>query len=344
LRLTHTQGVLQYYRLQMSKEPTCYVERFGILLITVLLIAGMAGCGSSSQNLEIRTWYDLDAVRNNLLGHHILMNNLDSTTAGYEEVAGPTANQRQGWKPIGTEDDLFVGTFDGQGYEIHDLFSNHTDEMYAGLFGVVGEEGVVQNVGVVGSNVTGDNSVGGLAGKNSGTVSNSYSTGNVTGTRWVGGLVGVNLGTVSNSYSGGGVTGNECVGGLVGNNSGTASNSYSTSSVIGDANIGGLLGDNEGTVGDSYSRGSVTGNTYVGGLVGRNSGTVSISFWDTQTSGQGSSAGGTAKTTTQMKDIATFSGGGWDIVAVAGSNARNLAYVWNIVDDVTYPFLSWQPV
>jgi len=66
----------------------------------------MAGCGGGcdgynppSQNLKIRTWYDLDAVRNNLRGHHILMNDLDSTTAGYEDLASPTANGGKGWQP-----------------------------------------------------------------------------------------------------------------------------------------------------------------------------------------------------------------------------------------------------
>ena len=329
----------------MLEKLNCYVERFGILLITVALIAGMAGCGSLSQNLEIRTWYDLDAVRNNLRGHHILMNDLDSTTAGYEELAGPTANQGQGWQPIGTEDDLFAGTFDGQGYEIRDLFSNRPDEMYVGLLGVVGEGGVIENISVVNGNVTGKDNVGGLVGDNDGgTVSNSYSTGNVTGTGWVGGLVGVNLGTVSNSYSTGSVTGDERVGGLVGVNSGTVSNSYSNSNVIGDANVGGLVGENTATVSDSYFTGSVTGDSSVGGLVGRNAGTVSNSFWDIETSGQATSGGGTGKTTVQMQDISTFSGTGWSMVAVVNPSIRNYAYIWNIVDGQTYPFLSWQSI
>jgi hypothetical protein len=329
----------------MLEKLNCYVERFGILLITVALIAGMAGCGPVSKNLEIRTWYDLDAVRNNLRGHHILMNNLDSTTAGYEELASPMANQGQGWQPIGTEDDLFAGTFDGQGYEIRDLFSNRPDEMYVGLLGVVGEGGVVQSIGVMNADVTGYGTVGGLVGDNDGgTVSNSYSTGNVTGQNNVGGLVGVNLGTVSNSYSNGSVTGNECVGGLVGATSGTVSSSYSNSNVTGDVNVGGLVGENTATVSNSYSTGSVTGDSSVGGLVGRNAGTVSNSFWDTQTSGQGTSDGGIGKTTTQMKDFTTFSVAGWDIISVANSSVRNTGYIWNIIDDVTYPFLSWQPV
>ena len=79
----------------------------------------------------------------------------------------------------------------------------------------------------------------------------------------------------------------------------------------------------------------------IGGLVGDNWDTVSNSFWNTETSGQSTSDGGTGKTTAEMQDIATFSGAGWDIIAV-GLNETNLAYIWNIVDDETYPFLSWQ--
>jgi hypothetical protein len=122
------------------------------------------------------------------------------------------------------------------------------------------------------------------------------------------------------------------------------SNSYSTGSVIGNDNVGGLVGKNDGTgtVSNSYSTGNVTGNLHVGGLMGRNQGIVSNSFWDIQTSGQATSAGGTGKTTAEMKDITTFSDAGWKIIAVANPGERNPAYIWNIVDDVTYPFLSWE--
>ena len=95
---------------------------------------------------------------------------------------------------------------------------------------------------------------------------------------------------------------------------------------------------------NSYSTGGVTGDDDVGGLVGYSEGTVSNSFWDTETSGQSTSAGGTGKNTTEMQDIATFSGAGWNIIAVNDPDMRNTAYVWNIVDGETYPFLSWQPV
>jgi hypothetical protein len=86
----------------------------------------------------------------------------------------------------------------------------------------------------------------------------------------------------------------------------------------------------------------VTGEGFVGGLVGLNEDiTMSDSFWDTQTSGQATSDGGTGKNTTEMKSIATFSGIGWNIITVA-LNQTNPTYIWNIVNNVTYPFLSWQ--
>lgn len=296
-----------------------YMKRLIIILITAALIVGMANCSLfPSRSVEIRTWYDLDAVRDNLRGQYILMNDLDSTTAGYEELASRTANDGKGWHPIigAGGNPPFTGTFDGQGYEIRDMFVNLPGIGYVGLFSIVGEGGVVKNIGVVNADVT--------------------------CTAYIGGLVGVNLGTVTNSYSTGSVTSEYGAGGLVGGNAGTVDNSYSTGSVTGNGGVGGLVGANNGTVSNSYSTGNVTGNSSVGGLVGLDSATVSNSFWDIQTSGQTTSAGGTGKTTAEMQDISTFSGTGWSIVAVANLSIRNYAYIWNIVDGQTYPFLRWQ--
>ena len=269
------------------------MKRVSIYLLAVALIVGMVGCDGytpPSQDLEIRTWYDLDAVRDNLAGHHVLMNDLDSTTDGYEELASPIAHGGKGWQPIGTIDNQFTGSFDGQGYEIRNLFINRTSEDYVGLFGSIEGGGVIQDIAMVNATVTGNITVGGLLGCNSGTVSNSYFTGNVTGWHEVGGLVGYNaIATVDGSYSSGNVTGGSRVGGLVGeNHNGALSNSYSSSSVTGDKHVGGLVGRNvlppstfpiKGTVSNSYSTGTVTGNRWVGGLAGENCrGTVSNSY------------------------------------------------------------------
>jgi hypothetical protein len=360
--------------------------------------------------IEIRDWYDLDAVRDNLNGSYLLMNDLDSTVAGYMELASKTANEGKGWQPIGT----FTGSFNGQGHEIRDLFINRPGQGYVGLFAGVSwthpieNVGLIENIGVVQADVTGGSEVGALVGHNRGIVNNSYSICSVAGTGWyVGGLVGYDDGgSVSNSHSSGNVTGEYHVGGLVGRIQGARTvrvgdvrNCYSTSSVTGLTRVGGLVGSTHsdasvsnsyfagsvagnrwvaglvaenygGNVSNSYSTGSVTGNAYVGGLVGLNfwgtlsscystgtvsgdghvggmvgqndEGTVSSSFWDTQTSGQSTSAGGTGKTTTEIKSIATFSGAGWNIVAVANIGTRSTACTWNIVDGQSYPFLSWQ--
>jgi hypothetical protein len=272
-----------------SSKRHRYAARIGVLLVTAALIAGIVGCGytsTPSKNLEIRTWYDLYAVRDNLTGNHTLMNDLDPTVVGYTELASPIANGGKGWQPIGT----FTGTFDGQGYKIRDLFIYRPDEDDVGLFGYVG--GRIEDIGVTNVTVNGNYNVGCLVGRNYGAVNNSYSTGNVHGTADVGGLVGQNsYGTVSDSYSTGSVTATSwpyagAAGGLVGANSysGAVINSYSTGSVTGDRYIGGLVGVNswDSTVSDSYSTGSVTGDMNVGGLVGyiSDGSTVSNSYYN----------------------------------------------------------------
>jgi len=127
--------------------------------------------------------------------------------------------------------------------------------------------------------------------------------------------VGDNYGIVQLTYSTGAVTGSGAsnqIGGLVGYNEGTVQTSYSTGSVTGgsgSSEIGGLVGYNDvpATVQTSYSTGAVSGvSGFVGGLIGENNGTVSYSFWDTTTSGQSTSAGGTSETTAQMLQQLTF--------------------------------------
>jgi hypothetical protein len=274
-----------------------YLARVSIFLITAILIAGMAGCVDGgdynpppSKNLEIWDWYDMDDVRENLAGNHTLMNDLDSTTHGYEELASSTANGGKGWQPIGFFDTHgpiayigFMGTFDGQGHEIRDLYINRPDEGCVALFGKLDggwdAGGVIKSLGVVNVAVTGDYCVGGLAGGSSGTVINSHSSGNITSRSRVGGLVGCSSGTVSNSYSTSIVVGEWDVGGLVGDNEGTVDNSYYSGSVAGNSSVGGLVGENFGTVSNSYSTGSVTGNHNIGSLVGSNvDGTVNNSY------------------------------------------------------------------
>ena len=289
-----------------------------------------SGSGTAGDPYMITTVGQLQEMKNNLSAHYALGNDINaSDTVNWNGGAG--------FEPVGTYANGFTGSFDGRGYKINNLYINRSGTDGVGLFERVSEGGVVKNVGLENVYVTGHDYVGGLVGRNEGTVSNSYSTGSVGGNWYVGGLVGRNSRTVSNCYSTGSVSSSYAVGGLVGTNDGTVSNSYSTGLVSGSYEVGGLVGRNDiGTVSNCYSAGDVNGagNT-VGGLVGfKYSGTVSNSFWDKQTSGQATSDGGIGKTTAEMKTQSTFTNVGWDFVNI-----------WNIASNINsgYPFLALPP-
>ena len=350
---------------RLSMPTGGYTNGVGIILLMLALTTGLVACPANgtgtSHYLEIRTWHDLNAIRQNLGRSYVLLNDLDSTTAGYADLASVTANGGQGWQPIGTalfdvsdrdapyiRVDPFTGVFEGQGFEIRDLFINRPDEQAVGLFRAVDEGGVIANVGMANVTVTGGTGVGGLVGvtANQGTVTKAYSTGIVIGHTTVGGLVGSNAyeGSVTNSYSECSVSGDIVVGGLVGHNRGTVSNSYATGTATGEMGVGGLVGLTltGSSVMNSYATGAVTCDWLVGGLVGGNDGgSVSNSFWDVETSGQASSDGRAGKTTAEMRSIATFTAAGWDICGVA-TGETDQACTWNIIDGQTYAFLSWQ--
>jgi hypothetical protein len=186
--------------------------------------------------------------------------------------------------------------------------------------------------------VSGKGGVGGLVGWNGGSITASSSSGPISGTYNVGGFVGGNSGSITTSYSSGSVKGTRYhVGGLVGCNHGSISSSYSSGSVNGTESVGGLVGSNGGSISTSYSTGWVSssgnGDTSVGGLVGAGSpsGTIAC-FWDIQTSGHVTSAGGTGKTTTEMQKAATF--WGWGTCGNEG--------IWTIDDGADYPRLWWE--
>lgn len=265
-------------------------KRLGsIVLITVILGSAIPFCparvaaqgfaggsGTAEDPYQIADWCHLNSIRYHLSDDFVLLNDLDSGTSGYAELAGPGAHSSQGWQPIGDWDHRFEGTFHGQACEIRNLTITRTTQDLVGLFaGITG--GTIEAVGMVDADVTANDWVGGLVGINDGTLSNCYTTGSVGGHAMTGGMVGINDddGTVRDCHS---MCSVDCswgtVGGLVGINACEVSRCYATGSVSGDA-AGGLVGSNAGMVSYCYAIGSVTGSYYVGGLVGLGSGTVS---------------------------------------------------------------------
>ena len=321
------------------------------------------GTGTLADPYMIEDAADLQAIKNNLTAYYALANDIDaSATSGW--------NDGQGFEPIGDADNLFSGGFDGKGYTITGLYINRPDTDNVGLFGHVGhdtEATVIESVRLVNTTVIGARGTGTLIGKVTGNANTliehcSAVGGNVTGNGATGGLIGsfnswrtTPGGTdnpvlrysytdvaVSSSASGGG---RDKFGGLVGcSQKGTIQNSYSRSSVTvtDGSRIGGLAGciDYRGEILNSYSTGvvSTTNSVSVGGLVGNregrgpNVGVVTNSFWDIETSGQITSAGGTGKATSEMQTEATFTDAGW-----------NFDDIWDIdsVQNDGYPYLIW---
>lgn len=173
--------------------------------------------------------------------------------------------------------------------------------------------------------------VGGLVGRMLGyvEVDRSYATAPVHATgSYVGGLIGAiedsgaeTRATVSSSYANGAVRGDENVGGLIGavyfadeRSAATIVNTYASGAVSG-VSGGGLVGylSAAASVDKSYSVGTVGAG--FGGLIGQNQAqdqsNLTASYWDKETAGTNSSAGGAGKTTAEMKNIALYSG--WSI-------------------------------
>lgn len=261
-------------------------------------------------------------------------------------------NNGEGWEPIGNNAARFTGSYDGQKNRIMNLTINRPGADNQGLFGHVGNDldsTTIKNLGLVNANIIGARGVGTLIGRvtgNSQTIIEYCSSvgGSVVGDGATGGLIGSHNSfretpggednplllrsfadvTVTSSGSGNG----DKYGGLVGcTQKGTITDCYArgnvtVTNIIGER-IAGLAGcaDFRGEINNSYSTGEVDAPTSssVGGLVGslsgqgQNVGIVNNSYWDTETSDQGASAGGEGRTTTEMTyEYAANTFVGWD--------------------------------
>ncbi|WP_289029284.1 ubiquitin-like protein [uncultured Algoriphagus sp.] len=210
------------------------------------------GEGTSEKPYKIKTWEDLAHVKFNLGSTFELSNDLNENTQGYSNYVRPGIISQfvwTGWSPLGTNINPFTGNFDGASFVIQDLWISRSGENNVGLFGQVGNTGMVKSLGVVNADIEGKDNVGGLVGSNLGTIGQSFVTGKIKGNQDVGGLIGDNLsGTVANSYVIGTVNGEAQVGGVIGDNGGTVSFTYSAATVASTQESGGLIGFKDGSV------------------------------------------------------------------------------------------------
>ncbi len=192
----------------------------------------------------------------------------------------------------------FSGSFDGNGFKIIGLtidviLQDREIGGYLGLFGEIGPEGRVENVGLldISINVTGDfytHSIGAVTGRNHGQIKNCYASGEIINdvmTDYTGGIAGAN-----GHYSSPGGQIFFChaavdisvpdwsdqIGGLVGLNRGSVLGCFATGNIQGgnkSVALGGLVGDNGGEISDCYATGKMKGGRWcwdLGGLAGDN--------------------------------------------------------------------------
>lgn len=232
-------------------------------------VTGLNGEGTSAVPYEISTEEELAWFASNATdmgaSYVVLTENLD-LSAHY-------------WTAI----EAFSGHFDGKGHTISNMIVSGTaDAGTIGLF--VSSSGSISNLGL--ENVSLDNNsfsgyISGIAGFNTGIISNCYVTGSITAKNVV------NLTSVA---------------GLVGfNTSGQIINCYSNVNITqtgGDVQyMGGIAGFSGGTVKDCFTLGAVpsgAGVSYHGAVVGRYDGTVINCYYTQGTAAVGGAGGDTA--------------------------------------------------
>ncbi len=277
---------------QLDDSPVIEQESVNLDGMGYFEFAG--GSGTVTDPYLIAAPYHLNSIRYHLgeasrNKHFLQTEHLDFDVYPY--------NTGSGWDPIGyhnTDTDYlaFTGSYNGNGLEIKDLYSNHPSRNHIGLFGVI-EGASIKNVNIREADINGQVRVGALVGYSlpnlsiMATIANcSVVSGTVKGIAFIGGMVGWNgRGHITKCYSDLHVQissnqtnydpqGKMGYGGLVGCNltQGLVEFCYSTSTVDGYGGVGGLIGyQSQGTVKNSYARGNVSGlGGRIGGLVGGN--------------------------------------------------------------------------
>jgi len=332
-----------YPRLYWENKPGKVIKPISISLSDFL-----SGAGTKDDPFLIYTPEELNLVSLGMCDwdkHFKLMVDIDLSDYSYDKalIAPETYLTDTEYQGI-----PFSGVFDGNYQMVSHLKIDGKD--YVGLFGQIESGAIVRDLSVVDVNITSSSMyIGGLAGCSKGNIDNCYSSGTVTGGNTIGGLVGRNDGTITMSHSNCEVRGGSSTGGFVGHNVGSITTSYSTGTVSGNNDVGGLVGNFDWdfvgptpTISRCYSTGLVKGTGWsVGGLVGYNwwGFDVTSSLWDTETSGQQTSDGGTGKTTVEMQSASTFLEVGWDFIDEIENGTDD---IWWILEGQDYPRLYWQ--
>ncbi len=254
---------------------------YSLAVILLLFANGLFAQTSTKPSGEgtSSTPYQIESL-NNL---YWITQNSSSWSSYFEQTADIDASNTKKWDSgsgfagIGTSSKKFIGTYDGNGHTISNLYINRSSSSYYGFFRYT-NSATISNLGIIEVNISGEDNIGGLIGEmgQGSKVSDCYVTGNVSGVNYTGGLIGYmyeGSDYVYNCYSSGNVSGNNAIGGLFGiveSNCDSVSYCYSTANVSGYGSVGGLVGEFLlNGINNCYATGEVVADTYdAGGLIG----------------------------------------------------------------------------
>lgn len=227
------------------------------------------GNGTKENPYQIDSTTTFNFIAYNLSAHYKLTKNIDFTGVTIVD--------------IGSQEEQFTGSLDGNNFALYNINISKVNEN-SSIFGYVGKNGAISNVLVYNISITNGSNVGGIVGKNEGTItnvivgaklaSNQYVYDEVSSispysrsinTNYVGGIVGYNLGTIESCKNYAIIAPKndnaEVVsGGIAGKNEGTISKSFNYN------NVGGL-----GTYSQENGLQNLSINSNMsGGIVGYN--------------------------------------------------------------------------
>ena len=161
---------------------------------------------------------------NAMLLENIILNKNVLDESG--QLNGDGSNFRP-WSLIGLYSISYTGVFDGAGHTITGLYINAPSSSQLGLVAELGDGGIIRNLGLEDSFVSGYSYVGGVCGMNNkGSIINCYNSGSVSGTIGVGSMCGSNSGKIDACYNNGIISCNSYAGSVCGQNLGSITNCY----------------------------------------------------------------------------------------------------------------------
>lgn len=202
----------------------------------------IGGQGSKDNPYIIKNSRQLQQIEDNLESHFILGCNVDASET-------KLWNDGKGFKPIGSDQNRFTGTFSGNGYKIENLYINRPETDNVGLFGVIGYKGLIEDVIIQDFSVHGQHNVSALVAcnKDGDIINCEVKDANVLGSHIVGGAIGWNAREDS-------VSAKIC--------------SHNTV-VKGKQSVGCVIGENEGHIYEICANDSVSiGKNHAGNIVG----------------------------------------------------------------------------